>query len=1665
MEKNKYTRDRVGETMRKLPFFKYISSQFYGVIKADSVLFHFFFSFHLFSLGRDSAHLDREGSRSESEALEMNQQSLSILAGCFTAAAMIVFMDGLIVAKRSNIPYNFPMWLPQVLSMCGIFLMLFVETEYIVSQDREGDENEEIKAKCLFFFGCAFLFGSLFTSMWKLSDTYAETPNAWPGIALVVQSLLFLCCSITVFAIKRQNLDDDERISITEGNKRHSLLKTRNRMSCDRKNEERLENIKASIHAYLSDGKVYDSIRDIVESYLNENPQMPADNSDGIMKILKERGVIQSLLANVSAGDSTPSRYASSKWNLAEGEQYLHIRLNGGRAFVDNIETRKTKQQWRTFIALHFGHQRYRSEPQPCVCDPSFDDDFLFSLDPGIFGFPPNQLIEISTPLHIAVFREDTEENVSELIGENIIDWRKVLNTGFLGVTVELCGANAGVPSGILDLDLEIIPKTRSNGYTEEEVHNRLEQQRTAITAADREFLLYARRWWNEFQAFRPSHKNRKVKVFASTANGRMVPVTHFISPLQGEGLNSPLDAARFVSLIQNVKQPNDVQVIQGSTATEWLSPLVFLSQRQGHPSNHANLLCSLLLGFGLDAYCCMGTGYTGDLVMFVISRIGKHPPEVVVWDPLLGERHLSFYANCQQSSKLETTVFDFDNEELWKPLNPLKLRLVPKFPNAPLLFERMDPHDIERGLELRLRAAVTSHRDSLGIPTVFDENLSYVLSQALVKYEQQKVTCAGEDFSLFENCVKGTVGPGMTFKAIPVNVTNEDERNIMSICLSNDAGIKILDTIGEDVKFGIRAKIFVFPEGVRSVWVMIAASYRIRSTLMHETNTVRIPFVDFFFFCFFDCYTKMLQLGFFLLKGRTGRPAKLYAPNANLTTVSCDNEKAFTVCRTATCFTLQTIKAMLPFSQQGAFLFSPTPQLWQKAPADAVPEPPNADGVVVTNSSDEPVKIEPLTYFRDLKNAPAWLSEALEASGFPTTTPIQKYTIPVLEEGHDVIGLAPTGSGKTVAFAVPALKNYQNNTNSPSILVLAPTRELVQQTTGVFQKLSRGKVRVCEAYGGSPRELQARKLASGCDVVVACPGRLHDFLQRGEVSLENLSFLVFDEADRLLDMGFQIQLDEILNYMDPSVRVQKMMWSATWPQSVQRLAQTYLSPDRYVVRAGTAGTGLQVNKQISQSIIFAESVDDRIDHIAQLIESGKIDENTGKVIIFVERKTDTEEVAYSLSQKLGIDTRFVGVLHGGLQQRQRDGVMNQFKQSNVRLLVATDVASRGLDIPDVTCVINFEAPGTIDSYCHRIGRTGRAGRKGDAYTFIQERNTTIAPELVDYLQKAGVEVPRRLVEMGRRETNRRQYRKENFGDRRRNRNRNGGGNGGYRNNNKDSYGNYGNDYQSQNTQDMDLRCSSFASKYLMPHGQKRNKQKNPPTQSLPALIDCRNETAFDAESRYYPILLKINIVTRKTPYTHPPPRFTYTAYSILLQLKEQVSQRNSHQPPTLPTPRMINVLGYPHASSHLDFPHSFRVFFSFYKEREGRRRASEETKIITSTEDNVETDLPSIDRSCLESDNTSPFPSDWSDLRTTTKWIISSNSSKNNNNKKRRKQQQQQPEKISKTSKRPHIPFLFHIYVGRTETSPDKFFLCIAASKMQQLDQTEEDNSLPTFR
>lgn len=611
---------------------------------------------------------------------------------------------------------------------------------------------------------------------------------------------------------------------------------------------ERLQDMKSAIHGFLSQASVYSSIRSIVDSYIadSEGGSLTPDSPSEIMKIIKEKGVINNLLLRIQ--NEAPQKTSSIN-PLSIGDSfYLHVRLNGGKSFVDVISAAPHHEASKVFVAFQFGKQRFSSDRHACSSNPQFKDEFLFSLDATEFGFPTCELIEIAIPLHIAVFREDVSNNSAELIGENIVDWRRVLKSGYLGLTVELCGRNAGVPAGILELQLEVVSPKKVR-YSESDISSRLEQQREAITAADREFLIYARRWWTEFQGASQQHTERRVKLFATTTNGRMVPVTHFVSPMQASyGLSAPCDALRFVSLLKTVDTNENTPfgMLEGGKARTWLPCFVFLSQRQGHPWNHAALLCSLLLGFGLDAFCAVGAATNGETVMYVItrSRTSNGEFQVTIWDPVIGERfsvtgshnlqsvdcvfnHRSFFSNFQPSSLILSTSFDIENEQLWKPINPLKLRLVPKCPAPPLIHKSIALERLEKGLEIKLRNRLCEQRDLIGQQTHFDDNLSYALLQALENYERQRSTGREEDFSMFEQCVKGLLGPGKTFKAIPVNVSFEDDLSIMSIIEASDAGKEVLETVAENVKFGLRVRLFQFPEEVRSVWVMFAVAYR----------------------------------------------------------------------------------------------------------------------------------------------------------------------------------------------------------------------------------------------------------------------------------------------------------------------------------------------------------------------------------------------------------------------------------------------------------------------------------------------------------------------------------------------------------------------------------------------------------------------------------------------------------------------------------------------------------------------------------------------------------------------------------------------------------------------------------------------------------------------
>eukprot|EP00803_Ostreobium_quekettii_P004723 evm.model.scf_1239.3 EVM.evm.TU.scf_1239.3 scf_1239:44958-47125(-) len=355
--------------------------------------------------------------------------------------------------------------------------------------------------------------------------------------------------------------------------------------------------------------------------------------------------------------------------------------------------------------------------------------------------------------------------------------------------------------------------------------------------------------------------------------------------------------------------------------------------------------------------------------------------------------------------------------------------------------------------------------------------------------------------------------------------------------------------------------------------------------------------------------------------------------------------------------------------------------------------------------------------------------------------TPVQKYSIPIGLAGRDLMACAQTGSGKTAAFCFPIISNIlrggldslgRSRKAVPLALILSPTRELSSQIYEEARKFTyQTGIRPVVIYGGAPVQQQLRELERGCDMLVATPGRLSDLIERGRVSLARVHYLALDEADRMLDMGFEPQIRRIVEGEDmpPTGQRQTLMFSATFPKEIQRLASDFLY-DYIFLTVGRVGSSTDL---IVQHVEMVEQADKR--HV--LLDLAK--EVEGLTLVFVETKRGADALEDFLVRQ-GLHATSI---HGDRSQMERERALATFRSGKTPIMVATDVAARGLDIPHVKHVINFDLPNDIDDYVHRIGRTGRAGKKGLATAlFAPEKDIPIARGLVDLLSETNQEVP-----------------------------------------------------------------------------------------------------------------------------------------------------------------------------------------------------------------------------------------------------------------------------------------------------------------------------------
>jgi ATP-dependent RNA helicase DeaD len=358
-------------------------------------------------------------------------------------------------------------------------------------------------------------------------------------------------------------------------------------------------------------------------------------------------------------------------------------------------------------------------------------------------------------------------------------------------------------------------------------------------------------------------------------------------------------------------------------------------------------------------------------------------------------------------------------------------------------------------------------------------------------------------------------------------------------------------------------------------------------------------------------------------------------------------------------------------------------------------------------------------------------LLDVLTALGYEEPTPIQRESIPPLLEGRDLLGQAATGTGKTAAFALPILQRLAEHRRAgqPTALVLVPTRELAMQVAEAVHRYGkRLGVRVLPIYGGQPIRSQLRALERGIDVVIATPGRTLDHLRRGTLSLEDVRVLVLDEADEMLDMGFAEDLDAIL--AEAPAERQTVLFSATIPARIESIARRHLrEPVRIRIAAEQAAPGRAPRVRQTAYIVPRAH---KLSALGRILDV----EAPAAAIVFCRTRTEVDELTETLNGR-GYRAE---PLHGGMSQEQRDRVMNRLRSGTAELLIATDVAARGLDIPQLTHVINYDVPSDPGSYVHRIGRTGRAGREGVAITLAEPREHRLLKQ-IESVAKRRIEI------------------------------------------------------------------------------------------------------------------------------------------------------------------------------------------------------------------------------------------------------------------------------------------------------------------------------------
>ncbi|MCQ2819117.1 MAG: hypothetical protein MJ252_17785 [archaeon] len=589
-----------------------------------------------------------------------------------------------------------------------------------------------------------------------------------------------------------------------------------------------------------------------LDKKIKEIADLENDSEEEVIKKIKESGLINEIMNEFKNDPKSPFENS----DFPKNKLGLLIKLEQGHNFIDydpsnNLSEEHSVQYFQ--FDVQFCGQRFQTKRIPTSGDFNINETFLMDFNPLNYDveLTYNILKKNSTPVHIVLLLIDTSGN-KRMISSKSIEWRWALCYGSWKIEVDLKSPNSlnSVNVGSVEMSFSLMPLVnKSLLLTQSSIRDQVNEEKKIEIEKNQDFINYSKMWWEDYKGIRPCNANRIVKIFLPTEDREYYafkPATSLIESIEvGRAINTPYEAARFVSLIPFERRENP----GGEKIELWHSVHTFLSVGKGDTEDHVVLLCDLLLGFGLDAYVAVGVAVNGPhLWVITRAKLANNKYSVIFWESLTGQRisvddpkifrfykqihclfnNENFYASIQKDDNVFNTIYNLEDESLWKQMDKEKIKNLTKFSIVPLLdIIQIDKYKVETDIEKLLRMKVTKFRAGNDLPTQWDNKLSHLLSPALVNYEMERVSNLTYGNEEFKSSVKNYVPEGFTFKAFPFQINDINCEKIFGMILSNDIGKDILNQRGDQVKFAIRVKLYAYPQGVYSLWIMFATKFR----------------------------------------------------------------------------------------------------------------------------------------------------------------------------------------------------------------------------------------------------------------------------------------------------------------------------------------------------------------------------------------------------------------------------------------------------------------------------------------------------------------------------------------------------------------------------------------------------------------------------------------------------------------------------------------------------------------------------------------------------------------------------------------------------------------------------------------------------------------------